>query len=82
MNSQAGGNDSWTPPPFLQHASELILKDDVNGFSAILDICFLRRLKNSKKNIIASQTCPSTRQQTMGEMLSVTENEKDSEYSS
>ncbi len=67
------------PPPFPQQASELILEGNVNEFSANLDICFMCRLKNSKKNFIASQTAPSIRQQTMGGMLSVTESAKDSE---
>jgi hypothetical protein len=44
-----GGDVTPPLPPFLQHASELILEGNVNGFSAFMDICFMCTLKNSKK---------------------------------
>jgi hypothetical protein len=38
---EGGGRYSARPHPFLKQASGQILKDDVNSFSYISDICFM-----------------------------------------
>jgi hypothetical protein len=38
---QSGWRHSLSPHPFLQQASGQMYKDDVNGFSSQMDICFM-----------------------------------------